>query len=176
MCKLRLVRPSIEYAQQVMSYKDEMMDNGDSFDGCAGLEDVNSFEEWIDFETRLRAKYKDGYVPSEVFLAVRSMDNRVVGIIDFRHPLTDFLFRFGGNIGYSVRLSEREKGYATERLRLLLTVCRELGETRVLLTCDSKNYASQRVIIGNGGVLENEIVDSVGLGESGIIQRYWISL
>ena len=57
MGKLLLVRPSKQYANQVMSYKKEMEQNGDSFDGCAGLEDVHSFEEWIDFENRLKAKY-----------------------------------------------------------------------------------------------------------------------
>ena len=52
MCKILLVRPSKQYADQVMSYKEEMSQNGDSFDGCAGLENVQSFEEWIDFEAR----------------------------------------------------------------------------------------------------------------------------
>lgn len=109
MCELVLVRPSKRYEEQVMSYKEEMSQNGDSFDGCAGLEDVHTFDEWMDFERRLREKYKKGYVPSEVFLAVRKDDDRVVGIIDFRHPLSDFLKNFGGNIGYSIRPSERRK-------------------------------------------------------------------
>ena len=56
MCKILLVRPSKQYAGQVMSYKEEMSQNGDSFDGCAGLENVQSFEDWIDFEARLKAK------------------------------------------------------------------------------------------------------------------------
>ena len=176
MCKLLLVKPSKQYAEQVMLYKEEMLQNRDSFDGCAGLEDVQTFEEWIDFETRLKAKYKDGYVPSEVFLAIRVKDNYVIGIIDFRHPLTDFLFNFGGNIGYSVRPSERQKGYASEMLRLILPICRDFGENKVLLTCDKKNAASRKTILKNGGVLEKEITDTVGLSESGIIQRYWISI
>ncbi len=177
MCELMLVRPSKLYAEQVMSYKEEMLQSGDSFDGCAGLEDVESFDEWVDFERRLKGKYKSGYVPSEVFLAVRRKDDFVVGIIDFRHPLSDFLKNFGGNIGYSVRPSERRKGYASEMLGLVLPFCRESGESKVLLlTCDKENVASQRAIVKNGGMLENEIVDTAGLSKSGVIQRFWIAI
>ena len=173
---LKLVRPEPKYADQVMQYKEDMTANNDSFDGCAGLEDVETFSEWIDFENRLKRKYGEGYVPSEVFLAVRMDDDKVVGIIDYRHPLTPFLMQYGGNIGYSILPSDRRKGYASEMLRLMLDICIAYGEKKVLLTCDKNNDASRLTIIKNGGKLENEIIDDVGLGRCGIIQRYWISL
>lgn len=173
---MELIRPSIEYGEQVMQYRAEMLENGDTIDGGARLEEVESFAEWMDFENRLRRKYGEEYVPSEIFLGIRPEDDKVVGIIDFRHPLSPFLQKYGGNIGYSVLPSERRKGYATAMLSLILPICRQYGETRVLLTCDGTNEASQRTIIKNGGILEDEVADDVGLSESGIIQRYWISL
>ena len=109
MCALMLIRPSKAYKEQVMSYKEEMLQNGDSFDGCAGLENVSSFDEWIDFERRLKKRYRAGYVPSEVFLAVRENDNFVVGIIDFRHPLSEFLKNFGAISGIAFAHQKDEK-------------------------------------------------------------------
>lgn len=173
---LKLVRPSFAYAEQVMQYKEAMHANGDSFDGCAGLEEVASFAQWIDFENRLKEKYGQGYVPSEVFLAVRTDDDKVVGIIDYRRSLTPFLLRYGGNIGYSIVPGERRKGYAAEMLKLLLPICKAYGEEKVLLTCDKTNLASKRTIIKNGGILENTILDDIGLSECGSIERYWITL
>ena len=144
---LALVKPTRKYASQVMHYKQEMLANNDSLD-----------------------------VPSEVFLAIRKADDKLVGIIDFRRPLSPFLLQYGGNIGYSILPSERQKGYAKAMLALLLPICKEQGEQRVLLTCHKSNEASRRTIISNGGKMENEIVNGTGRNEDSIIQRFWIDL
>lgn len=71
---------------------------------------------------------------------------------------------------------EQVMSYREEMLGLILPVCREFGEKQVLLTCDKDNEASRRTIISNYGVLENEVEDTVGLGQCGVIQRHWITL
>ena len=156
-----------------MAFRAEMLENASSFDGCAGLNEVETYEQWLDFRGREEAK---GWAPSRTWLAVRRSDSRVVGIINYRpSPLSDFLLQYGGHIGYCIRPAERRKGYAKEQLRLTLEKCRAAGEERVLLTCDP-DTASERTILANGGVLENEVADEPGLGKSGTIRRYWITL
>jgi predicted acetyltransferase len=79
----------------------------------------------------------------------------------------------GGHVGYAIRPSERLKGYGTRLLALTLDKAREMGLGRVLVTCDTDNFASVRVIEKNGGVLENQVISN----RSGkMISRYWIAL
>ena len=111
-------------------------------------------------------------VPDSVFFMLDRSRDRLIGAVNIRHYLNEKLLLDGGHIGLGVRPSERRKGYATRMLRLALDECRKLGLDRVLITCDKDNIGSARTIMNNGGVLENEIIDSDGE----TVQRYWIEL
>ena len=111
-------------------------------------------------------------VPDSVFFLVDEEKNRLLGAVNIRHYLNDKLLQTGGHIGDGVRPSERRKGYATEMIRLALIECKKLGMDRVLIVCNKENVGSAKSIVKNGGILENEIVDSEGQ----IMQRYWITL
>ena len=174
--ELKLVKPTLEYKEQVMEYRKVFLENKENLSGCAELEDVSSYEDWIDFERRRSQIYGKDYVSSTVCLCIRVKDNKLVGIIDFRHDLTEFLLNYGGNIGYSIHPEERRKGYGTEMLRLMLIKCKEYGKKRVLITCDKENIASAKIMLANGARLENEVADDCKISWSGVIQRYWIEL
>lgn len=115
---------------------------------------------------------KDGKVPDSVFFLLDIERNILLGAVNIRHYLNDYLFRFGGHIGDGIRPSERGKGYATEMIRLSLIECKKLGIDKVLMVCDKSNIASAKTIIKNGGILEKEFVDEDGE----INQRYWIDI
>ena len=172
MNEIELVKPSVDYSKQIWDYRAEFISNNDNLAGCAGLEGAESVDEWLaniemnSCETTVKA----GLVPATTFLAVRTVDNQIVGMIDIRHRLNEFLLQSGGHIGYSIRPSERQKGYATEMLRLALIYFREtLVLEKVLITCDKENIASAKTIIANGGRLENELLEN-----NRVTRRYWI--
>ncbi len=114
----------------------------------------------------------EGLVPDSTYFAYDDERNIFVGAVNIRHYLNERLLLGGGHVGYGVRPSERQKGYATQMLRLALKKCEELGIKKVLVVCLKSNIASAKTIINNGGVLENEII----LDDGKIDQRYWITL
>ena len=173
MNRLKLVLPTLEYKEKLMDYKREFVENGDSLDGTAGLMNAEIFEEWYDaFCDNLKEEtVREGLVPATTYMAISVNDNRLIGMIDIRHRLNEYLLNFGGNIGYSIRKSERLQGYATEMLALALEECVKLNIKKVLITCDKDNVGSAKTIINNGGKLENEVPE----GDS-TTQRYWVTL
>ena len=173
MSEIKLVKPIAAYSEQIWGYREEFLVNRDNLDGTAGLEKVDNVNEWLIAleKNSCEETVAEGLVPATTYLAVRYPDNRIVGMIDVRHYLNDFLLNSGGHIGYSVRKSERRKGYATEMLRLALAECETLGMSRILVTCDKENTGSVKTILANDGVLENEILEN---GRT--TQRYWIMI
>lgn len=111
----------------------------------------------------------DGLIPAHTYFLINK-DEKIIGAINIRHYLNDSLEKFGGHIGYGIRPSERNKGYATEILSRGIKLANELGINDLLLVCRKDNIGSSKVIQQNGGVLENEVLNNENL-----MQRYWIN-
>ena len=132
---------------------------------------------WEDFmklhEDTKNGLVDDGKVAATFLFAV---DNgEIVGRVSIRHALNDFLFNYGGHIGYAVRPKFRRNGYATEILRQALEYCRGLGLEKVLVTCNDTNEPSAKTIEKCGGKLENKVIEQIESGER-LVRRYWIDL
>jgi len=143
--------------------------------GSGGLYRYNNYDQWLikvanDLDLLNIPKDK---VPANTYFFIRESDDKIIGMINIRHKLNNFLINEGGHIGYSIRPTERNKGYATILLKCGLEKCRELNLQKVLITCNKSNKASAKVIQNNGGILENEIYSDTYKQE---IQRYWITL
>ena len=172
---MMLIEPAIEYDLQIRAYRKEFLDCGDSMDGTGALKKFENPQDWLEYLNRHKNSLTvpDGRVPSTQYMLVREEDRKIVGMIDIRHFLNDFLEKYGGHIGYSVAPSERRKGYAVLMLKMALPKCKELGIEKVLITCISSNEGSKRTILKNGGIYESTVYEP----EEGVnLERYWINL
>ena len=175
--QMLLVRCAPDYAAQIASYRQECLDTGSRMDGCGPLRRMEDPMDWVRW---CQSWDTDGALPTDMdwvrttqFLYIRASDNKMVGTIQVRHTLNQMLAAYGGHIGYSVRPSERRKGYAARMLREVLPFCRQLGLSRVLITCTPDNEASRRVILSAGGVYELTVFEADRNRE---LERYWIDL
>ena len=170
---LQLIQPTEVLREEFLAFRSEFP----SSEEIPGLASMNTGDFDVDVRNALNhAKdigLPDGWVLAHTFWLVRN-ERTILGVLNLRHALTPFLETEGGHIGYSVRPSERGKGYAIRMLAMALDEARRLGMKRVLITCDQKNIASARVIQKNGGRLENEVASRLPGRE--VTQRYWIEL
>ena len=175
---LFLVEANEKYTGELAQFKKEVLlydkNRKAQFAGCMGLRDCSTEKDWINLcnlRKRTETCEQAGTtVPSTTYFAIRESDNRLVGVIDLRHHIDHpILGTWGGHCGYSVRPSERGKGYANEMLRLNIQNAKRMGLSKLLVVCDETNAASEKTILANGGVFEKYIeIDGYRM------KRYWI--
>lgn len=165
---MKLRRPTLTDKETVLDMMVEFEKSQSAHDG--GFWDAENFdyEEWL--ETNLNKEMginlPENRVPSIQFVLFDEPGN-ALGFLNLRLRLNEGLLNYAGNIGYSIRPSERGKGYAKEALRQGLQIAKEKNIHRALVTCSTENPTSRAVILANGGQLED-----VRNGT----ERYWIEL
>ncbi|MGK0554839.1 GNAT family N-acetyltransferase [Macrococcus capreoli] len=171
---LKLVRPTIEYKEDILKYQQEFKATKEVIHGFSSLHKFDNFDEWFE-----KVQHSDnleriphGMVPATQFLCVNAQ-NKIVGMVNIRHYLNDFLIQIGGHVGYSVRPDERRKGIAKWMLKESLSFLKEKDVERALITCDVDNIGSHNTILANGGRLESIVYDEY---DDIDVERYWIEI
>ncbi|MGX7112835.1 GNAT family N-acetyltransferase [Gemella cuniculi] len=163
------IEPNISLKSKIQNFKDEFIFNNEVIHGGSRLENYDIPTWLVSIENvKMEKTCPEGMVTAHTFLIVN--EEKIVGIINARHKLNDYLLKHGGHIGYSIRKSERNKGYAKKGLNF---ACQFLFNNfhldKVLVTCDIENHASKSVIEACGGIFENEFSE-----ENRTSLRYWI--
>ena len=163
-----LRRPSQTDKEAILEMMAEFEREQAAHDG--GFWNANNFvyEEWLEENLQAEAglNIPENWVPA-IQLVSFDVAGQALGFLNLRLRLNAYLLENGGHIGYSVRPSERGKGYAKETLRQGLQTAKEKNIKKALVTCSTENPASRAVILANGGVYED-----VRNG----MERYWIEL
>lgn len=109
MSRLYIKFPTIEDKQEVLKFKEEFLKSGQKIAGVGGLDKLDSYEEWLDKITSdlKQETCGEGRVPATQFLTKRVDDDKLVGMVQIRHYLNDYLLKFGGHIGDCIRPSDR---------------------------------------------------------------------
>ena len=171
---LRLIEPCKEY---LASYT-EAFDEYEGYPRRSGnpYTDPRSCDLLAKYERYRKAQdLPANRVGASYYWLVDDEQHRFLAEICIRHQLNDVLLRYGGHIGYAVRLGEWNKGYGTLMLSLALPHAKALDIKRCLITCDDDNPGSSRVMEKNGFVLGDKVQNNID-GQTIITRRYWKEL
>ena len=174
--KLNLIKPTIEYKNQVLETVQEFEDNDSKLCWVWWLKNyLDDYEWWLENLKKNESKETTDLwrVPAKQFILIREIDNKLIWFIQARLELNENLLQHWWHIWYSIRPSERRKNYATAQLFSLLDFYDNLWVKEVLLTCDKVNIWSAKTIQKCWWILENEIIDPE---DWELLQRYWINI
>ena len=172
---MKLIQPKIEWKTELQAFRQEFIDADSEMDGCMSLRRLDNIEKWLEQIERISSEETcpSTFVPSTQFIYVREEDNKIIGVLQIRRTLNEYLSKYSGHIGYSVRPSERRKGYAKKMLSDAIPYCREYGIHTLIVACLEDNEASRKTILHNGGIYEStvELPDNRGR-----LERYQIHI
>ena len=153
--------PGIGRKDDAIAYINEFYEYQSDINGVGGLHRfLDNYEGWLE---KLEADYVrvpgGEKVPARTYFLVRESDRRIVGMINIRTVLNEKLSKYGGHIGYSIRPTERGKGYNKINLYLGLKVLDRYGIEKAFMDADLDNPASWKTMEALGGVRIREYYD-----------------
>ena len=174
--KLMYVKPSKEYEAQAIEYIQEFNEYNSEIHGVGGLDKfLDNYDGWLQrLEEIRKIMPNEELVPAETFFLIRERDNKIVGMCNIRLELNKRLMKYGAHIGYSIRPTERRKGYNKVNLYYALLVCQENKIKEALLDCKKDNIGSSKTMKALGGVMLREYYNEEDV--QAIVQRYKIDV
>ena len=168
--KLFFEVPSIDRKKDAIEYIEEFNKYGSEVQGAGCLQRyLDNYEGWLDFlEKDKRIIPSEEDVPTETFFLVRKSDNKIVGMTNIRTGMNKNWSAWRGHIGFSIRPTERRKGYNKINLYLALEKCQEFGIENAILTCKDDNIGSYKTMESFGVVPEEYQYDDF------MVKRYII--
>lgn len=168
-----LIRPDEDWLPQISAYRTAFLERGEHLHGAGSLARQEDPADWLADCRRMEnpALVPDQLVPATQLMYVRPADGVLLGLVQVRHCLNDYLTAFAGHIGYSVHPEHRRQGVAKAMLGETLLWCHAMGLDRVLVTCGRENEGSRRTIWANGGVFDGERWEP---DDREWVERYWI--
>ena len=168
-----LLTHTTDLQDEYLDFYNEWKDSGETMIPWVISKDPSNFPAMVQelLDAHNGVNLPQSWVPDSTYWLVTD-NNRIVGAVNIRHSLTEHLFNAGGHIGYGIRPSERRKGYATKLLELSLEKTKKLNITRALVVCDEVNTASEKTILHNGGVRDDDFIEEDG----NVVRRFWIEL
>ncbi|PFB25903.1 GNAT family N-acetyltransferase [Bacillus cereus] len=167
-----LLTPTTDLQEEYLDFYNEWKDSGETMIPWVISKDPSNFTAMIQelHDAHNGVNLPESWVPDSTYWLVTA-ENKIVGAVNIRHSLTEHLFNAGGHIGYGIRPSERRKGYATKLLELSLEKTKELNITKALVVCDEVNTASEKTILHNGGLRDDDFIEEDG----NVVRRFWIT-
>lgn len=167
---MTFVLPDESHYDDVISFYGEFENDGST---CIGYANFHNYDEWVKEKQNRHTgeNLPDGFVRENFYLCY--YEDKLVGVFSLKFELTDYLYNYGGHIGYAVRPSMRKRGLGTAILKQGLEISKKFGFKKILAVCDDDNTASEKIIVKNGGVFENKLFDEE---ENVFVKRYWIKL
>ena len=171
--------PSKNRKEQILDYLNEIIIYNSETNGLGPLSKIingYSFEEALEMCLNMQNEdYAKSLEKSQVktFLLIRSSDDKIIGSINIRWNLTEYMKKYSGNIGYGIRPTERRRGYSKINLYLGLIEAKKIGLNKVMLVCETNNLGSSKTIEALGGILEKKEIDP---NDCLLTSYYWIDV
>lgn len=166
--KFYLEEPSMKRKMDAYLYICEHIKSGSNINGSGSLDKyLDNYEGWLKKLENDKNRIPDEYkVPSRTYFLIRENDDKLIGMINIRLVLNEFLKHYGGHIGYGIRPSERGKGYNKINLYLGLQVCDKYGIDVVFMDADLDNPASWKTMEALGGVRIRQYFEEIDQTET----------